>query len=136
PAMGQKMMILTVGRNDDQYGNYYVRATDEPGTEIGELARPTVRELEIEDHDSLTKFANTIAKSKGINPQPGRVEKWCRIFPDGLFVGVVWGRKKPALSGYLDESKVRQRMRDKNYLERLDKDQGIAILLTDRYAVV
>ena len=136
PAMGQKMMILIVGRNDDQYGSYYVRATDEPSTEIGELARPTVRELEIEDHDSLAKFANTIAKSNGINPQPGRVEKWRRIFPDLPFVGVVWGRKKPARRGYLDESKVRQWMRDKNYLKRLDEDQGIALLLTDRHAVI
>ena len=129
--------LFLAGRNDDELGSYFIEATREAPPKLErELARPTIQEPRIEQEDDLLKFAETVSKSKGIEPQMGRVVKWQKFFPGVPLVGFWWGRKKPAKAGYLDEPKVREWMRDPSYLTRMDEGWGIALFLTGGYIVI
>jgi len=65
--------LFLAGRNDDELGSYFIEATREAPPKLErELARPTIQEPRIEQEDDLLKFAETVSKSKGIEPQMGR----------------------------------------------------------------
>jgi P4 family phage/plasmid primase-like protien len=130
-------LLFVAGRNDDEFGSYFIKATEETAPELKrEVARPGMSELSVEAEDALVKFSETIRNSNGIEPQPGRVAKWQRIFPGVPLVGFWWGRKEPVRAGYLDEGKVREWMREPNWLKRMDDGCGIALFLTSGYAAI
>ena len=75
PAAGEDFKsLLIAGRNVDAFGSYYVEMTQEPAPPIkAEMAQPTMHEVRVEEHETLVELSQTIIKSRGLLPQPGRV---------------------------------------------------------------
>jgi hypothetical protein len=58
--MGDEFKLIIAGREEDEFGSYYIEATNEPFKANGELAAPRLAELRVEPHDDLVKFAESV----------------------------------------------------------------------------
>lgn len=127
-------LLWRIERQNDEYGSYVLTPTDkacEPVTDQYLLPQLQVR---LEDERELQKFADTLRVGQVV-PEPGRVEKWRNVFEGAALVACVWGRKKPLVSGYMDDERVRKWQQDEYYLSRLD-ESTIALKLAPPHAAI
>jgi len=138
-GMGERLwdVVVEVGREDDEWGSYFIRATDERLNPLDRRpALPPFPPARPWDEKPLASLAATIKAAGWQEPERGRVEYWRAWFPDAGLVACVWGTKKPTRSGYPDPAKVSEWMRDEHYLRRMDEGACIALLLAPPYASV
>ncbi len=121
---------LVYGRKDDSFGTYFLskaREQEPPlkDKSLGPALSPPFLWSEID----LIKFAATVKASQGIEPQPGRVRKYDKMFTGCPLIGLIWGTKKPIRTGFMEPKNLIEWMMDQPYLDRVDRHCGIMVRL-------
>ena len=124
-------------RKNDEYGTYDAGlAKDQEQPTKGKLAMPVLPLPVFWSDKDLIKFAATVKASEGVEPQQGRVRKYCQMFTGCPLIGLIWGTKKPIRSGYTDPRNMIEWMMDRAYLDRVDTHCGIMAQLEKPFGCI
>ena len=89
-------LVWRIQRRDDEFGSYLLEPTDETCEPVtSEYALPALP-LHLEDERELQKFAETLRVSRQIEPEPGRAEKWRKVFKGAPLIACDSGQEETA----------------------------------------
>lgn len=128
-------VVWRIERQDDKYGSYGLIPTDKACEPVSDEYVLPPLQVRLENDYELQKFADTLRMGGQIEPKSGRAEQWRKVFKGAALIACTWGRKKPLVSGYMDDERAHKWQDDEYYLGRLD-ESSIATKLEPPYAAI